>query len=207
MPHTYLKSIILEYRNNLAGIWPSEISEPGRELTVLADFEQFLSQHANSFSRQNLFGHITGSAMVLSPDGNEIVMTLHKKLGKWLQLGGHSDDNPLTFEVSLNEVKEESGLDRVELICPSNPIRHSPLHHVLPLDLNIHAIPARLNEPQHFHYDVVYLMRALDKQLMISDESDDLRWIKIEDVHLISNEDSTLRQVEKIKWLKNKFKF
>jgi hypothetical protein len=205
MPDSYLKFIISEYKAKLAGKWPAEISELRKETSVLSEFDQFLTSHINCFSRQNQFGHITGSAMVLSPDGSEIVMTLHKKLGKWLQLGGHSDENPLTFVVSLNEVKEESGLESLELLCPTNPKQYVLPDRVLPLDLNVHLIPARPNEPEHFHFDVVYLMRSSEKKLKISDESDDLRWIKIENIQSITDEVCTLRQIEKIKWLKNKF--
>ena len=91
-------------------------------------------------------GHITGSAWVVDPAGSRLLLTHHRKLGKWLQLGGHSDGEPDTLAVALREAREESGL-RVRPI--SNAV----------LDIDIHTIPALKGEPAHLHYDVRFALR------------------------------------------------
>ena len=74
------------------------------------------------------------------------------------------DLNPL--ESALREAREESGLDELHLLSP------------LPIDLDIHIIPARKQEPQHAHYDVRYAFLALHpEKAQISEESTGLRWL------------------------------
>jgi hypothetical protein len=60
------------------------------------------------FLKDNYDGHFTGSAWIVSPDKEEILMTHHKKLGMWLQLGGHADGENDLSKVALREAKEES---------------------------------------------------------------------------------------------------
>ena len=87
-----------------------------------------------------------GSAWLVSPDGKQALLTHHKN---WLlvAVGGHSDGESDTLLVSKREAEEESGL-RVE-----------PLDETI-FDIDIHEIPARGDEPAHFHFDVRFLFRA-----------------------------------------------
>ena len=64
--------------------------------------------------RSNMRGHFTGSAFVVNPSWERVILTLHRKLGKWLQLGGHSDGNPDLGRVAMVEVEEESGVTALE---------------------------------------------------------------------------------------------
>ena len=61
------------------------------EATVVSRFEAFITTHGNCFDRQCVPGHITGSAWVLDRSEKRTLLTHHRKLDKWLQLGGHSD--------------------------------------------------------------------------------------------------------------------
>ncbi len=198
---SYLLEILAGYRTHLAGGWPSGISAPEVEFETIGRFFDFLEKHEDCFERSNLFGHITGSAMVISPDQSSVVLTLHKKLGKWLQLGGHSDGNPLTWQVARNEVEEESGLRNFLLLNPLEIHGTSIPETTLPFDLDIHVIPAKKDVPEHLHYDVRYLFVAKEVALQISDESDDLKWFPINEVSQVTDEESTLRQLKKIQWL------
>src|ERR1700677_4465159 len=86
---------------------------PGAESAALAQTIAFVEAHADCLLRSCAPGHLTGSAWVVSPDRSRTLLTLHRKLGKWLQLGGHADGDPDLLGVALREAREESGLARL----------------------------------------------------------------------------------------------
>ena len=154
------------------------------ELELVDRFDSFISDNVDCFDRSNLEGHITGSAWLVSPDGRQVLLTHHKKLGRWLQLGGHSDGEPDTLLVSQREVEEESGL------------KVQPLDESI-FDIDIHEIPARADEPTHLHFDVRFLFRARDLKFVVSSESHDLRWVDLLNIEQFSNEWSVVRMRDK----------
>ena len=87
------------------------------EMTVVERFQELLARYPNCFERDCWAGHVTGSAWLVDPSGRDVLLTHHRKLGIWLQLGGHSDGDPETAAVALREAEEESGLE-VELLWP-----------------------------------------------------------------------------------------
>lgn len=130
-------------------------------------------------------GHVTGSAWVVCPRRRRVLLTHHRKLGKWLQLGGHSDGDAHTLRVAQREAEEESGLT-------VKPINKSVF------DIDIHIIPARGDDPEHKHYDVRFLFEADDRApLTISGESNDLRWVFLDELQNLTTEESVLRMVRK----------
>ena len=80
--------------------------------------QRFVEQYPQCFDRSLTVGHITGSAWLLDPSSKQLLLTHHKKLDIWVQLGGHSDGDPDTRSVALREAEEESGL-AVELLDAS----------------------------------------------------------------------------------------
>jgi 8-oxo-dGTP pyrophosphatase MutT (NUDIX family) len=153
---------------------------------VARHFLAFVGAHGDCLLRTCAPGHVTASAWILSPDGGSCLLTRHRKLGKWLQLGGHVDGEERVERAALREAREESGLQSFELLAPDGLL--------LPLDLDVHPIPARGSEPGHLHWDVRFLLRAAPgQQLAISDESDDLRWIPQQRLSEFTQEDSVLR--------------
>lgn len=197
----FLKSLISSYKANVLDIFPVEITQKSLEFETLRKFESLIEEkNDHCFDRDCFPGHITGSSVVLSPDLKKVVLTHHKKLNKWLQLGGHSDGDHISSRVALKEAEEESGLEKIELYSPVTMTKSS-FHEALPLDFDIHQIPSRKNEPEHYHYDVRFLIVAESEKLTISDESNDLKWFDLNDVKEVTKEDSTLRQIEKVKWL------
>ncbi len=145
-------------------------------------FIDFVKNTPTAFERSHLAGHVTGSAWLMDTRLSRVLMTHHKKLGKWLQLGGHSDGNPDTLEVSLREAREESGFPNI--ISLSKNI----------MGLDIHEIPARGHEPTHFHYDATFALQVVgDETFTVSEESHDLAWVKIEDILNGDYEDSLKR--------------
>lgn len=131
----------------------------------------FAEANKDCCSRSLLAGHMTGSAWVLDRSHSAALLTHHRKLNKWLQLGGHADGNPDLLAVALREVQEESGLTEVKVLSRA------------PFDVDIHSIPARGAEPEHYHYDVRFLFEADARHVLtLSDESHSLAWIPLSDL-------------------------
>ena len=126
---------------------------------VAEQIMRFVESTEDCFERSHEAGHITGSAWLLNPDGSKALLTLHRKLGLWLQPGGHSDGDADTLRVALREATEESGIAGIEAL--STEI----------YDVDVHTIPAAPGVPAHLHYDVRYLLRAPHERFVISAES------------------------------------
>ncbi len=140
-----------------AEAWPVEVDTADGFLALLADAQ-------DPFVRDRLAGHFTGSAWLVSADGARVLMTHHRKLERWLQLGGHADGDRDLARVALREAEEESGL------CG---LRVEPEI----FDLDRHWIPERGDVPGHWHYDVRYVVIAGDDETFtVSDESHALAW-------------------------------
>lgn len=153
--------------------------------------EQFLGfagEGSNWFCRSRLDGHFTGSAWVVSQCGKRTLLTHHKKLNRWLQLGGHADGNPDLVDVALREAYEESGLKQLEVAGDI-------------FDIDVHPIPARKDEPEHLHWDVRFVVTNLGSETFdISDESNDLAWIDITTIPNNPLYDDSVQRMAK-KWL------
>lgn len=159
------------------------------ETPVVERFATFVRAHADCFERSLLLGHVTGSAWVVNAPGTHVLLTHHRKLNMWIQLGGHADGDADVRRVAYREAQEESGLARLEPVA--NTI----------FDVDIHAIPARGDEPAHFHYDVRYAFRALGSdRFKVSEESHDLAWLPVDNLQAYTDEVSMHRMARK--WLR-----
>jgi len=146
----------------------------GEQRAIAQRMLQFVLSTPNCFERSHAAGHITGSAWLLNPAGDKVLLTLHRKLCKWLQPGGHADGDFDILRVSLREAEEESGI--AGIVPVSGDI----------YDVDIHSIPARPGEPQHLHYDVRYLLRAPHENFVVSAESLCLAWVRFEELATLS---------------------
>ena len=171
---------------NLATLLEDYIIEYPHENAAI-NMLDFFNKGGNSFSKENKEGHFTGSAWILSPDRSMVLMTHHRKLNMWLQLGGHADGMEDLINVAIREAKEESGFN--EFVLLSDRI----------FDLDIHQFPATKDEPGHYHYDVRFLLEANphNNTIIISDESIDVQWIPLEKVISLNPESSIQRMVKK----------
>lgn len=135
--------------------------------------------------RTRLEGHLTASALVVDPSRGAALLTHHRKLRRWLQLGGHCDGDANLPRAALREALEESGIP---------DLRVDPV----PLDVDVHAIPARGTEPEHLHLDTRFLVLAPPGSVaVVGAESFDLRWFRPDELAAVTTDDSVRRLFER----------
>ncbi len=143
---------------------------------------------ADPYKRQRLAAHFTGSAWLVSADGQRALLTHHRKLNRWLQLGGHADGDRDLAQVALREAQEESGLSGLTV---DQEI----------FDLDRHWIADHEDVPGHWHYDVRYVVRAsADEAFRVSHESHALAWRPVVELLQASDCDASMRRMAR-KWL------
>ena len=184
------------HRNKLIGDLEAYREQHPREAATADRFLDFVRRHQRCFQRDCLPGHVTASAWLIDPAGSRVLLTHHRKLNRWLQPGGHCDGDPDTLRTALREAAEESGVG-VEACSEA------------PLDIDIHAIPARKPfpshkaaparpaEPAHFHYDLRYVLRATSDEFTVGEESHALAWVGFADLADYTREPSILRMLAK----------
>jgi len=157
----------------------------------------FLGRHADPFDRRIPEGHLTGSAIIVSPSGDRVLLLHHRKLDRWLQPGGHADPGEATGEeVALRESVEETGL-RALALHPTAP---------RPLDVDVHDIPSRTDEPAHEHLDLRYLVVAPDPAVLSPrvEELNALRWVAWDDTDALGPDRGLRRALGKARVLLGK---
>lgn len=158
---------------------------PGENIAM---FRELASSASDAAERTRVLGHLTGSAWLVSADGARVLLTHHKKLGRWLQLGGHADGDVELARTALREAEEESGLRDLEVEAEI-------------FDLDRHRIPARGSEPEHWHYDVRFVVHARrGEEFALSDESHALAWRNVHEVLQDASADASMRRMAQ-KWL------
>jgi 8-oxo-dGTP pyrophosphatase MutT (NUDIX family) len=118
------------------------------EQTALTRIREFVARSPDAFSRSNPEGHITASAVVADPRAPAFLLVWHRKLGRWLQPGGHlEEDDASVFAAAIREAREETGIEAF-----AHPIGDRIL------DVDVHPIPAHGPDPAHFHFDIRFLL-------------------------------------------------
>lgn len=189
-------TIVIHSLLSAAAAGPSALAEalraharlrPEAETTV-ARMLDFLDRHGErAFLRETVEGHFCGSAWVvdadarLAPAAHRVLLTHHRKLGRWLQLGGHADGLSDLGAVALQEAREESGLSALTLLPTI-------------FDVDIHEIPAKAGEAAHLHLDVRYVVLADSAETLVtSAESFALAWVAVADLLRPDTEASIIR--------------
>ncbi len=162
------------------------------EPEMVESFRALVSAEPRCAERDCFPAHLTSSALVVTPDFSKVLLTHHKKLNKWLQLGGHADGSFDMAETALRETEEESGLTNVKIFSwvegDDRPI----------FDLDSHWIPAG-KEPGHWHYDVRYVVVAQEpEKIVVSEESIDLKWFTLDEARVLCQDTSIIRLIQKL---------
>jgi 8-oxo-dGTP pyrophosphatase MutT (NUDIX family) len=143
--------------------------------------------------------HLTGSAFVLNEACDAAALIFHRKIQKWMQPGGHADGDFLLERVAWREAFEETGLEGLRFVRLPGGAKDSPL---LPFDVDIHLIPEHGSVPEHYHFDVRYLLVAkASSRFFQTDEVGGIEWIPLSRVAALTGERSVLRMVEKVQYL------
>ena len=124
----------------------------------------FLDAAPDACLRKSVPGHLTASTLLLDHTASHVLLTLHPRVGRWIQLGGHCEPTDATIQAAaMREAREESGIEHLSM----DPA---------PLALHTHPITCSLGVPTR-HLDVRFLAIAPEGSVAVrSEESDDLRW-------------------------------
>jgi 8-oxo-dGTP pyrophosphatase MutT (NUDIX family) len=138
-------------------------------------------------------GHVTTSAFILDRQGRKILLIHHRSLERWLQPGGHYEPPDDLAGSALREAVEETGMQELMI---------DPWHQVsgLPVDIDSHSIPARpaRGEPEHWHHDIRYVVRAQEDSAIRPDLSEvhGAEWRPLSDLEDIAPQ--ALRNMRKL---------
>ena len=133
---------------------------------------RLLDEQPNLLSRDCAIGHITASALIVHRDNRRLLLHYHKRLNRWLQFGGHLDGETDPAAAAMREAVEETGLPDLTF-CPD----------ACPLDIDVHAIPERDNEPRHLHLDLRFLLMTRSPKRLnpAAGESTRFRWLTFDE--------------------------
>lgn len=129
-------------------------------------------RHTESpFSRKQYRpGHITCTALILSPDARRVLLMYHHRHSRWLIPGGHVETEDVTLAVTARrEANEETGV----LLAPSTTARL--------VGMDVHGIPAKKREPFHLHHDLIFALRAESDHFHVTDEAPRIAWCRPEE--------------------------
>lgn len=149
--------------------WSAPSAEQDR---LRRDYLDVLTTHPDAMWRDCVPAHLTGSALVVDPVAERVLLLLHAKAGLWLQAGGHCEDGDSSLSATaLREATEESGIAGLTLGAGGRPVK-----------LDRHPAPCRPGVVEH-HLDVQYVALApAGAVAAISDESHDLGWFGYDDL-------------------------
>jgi 8-oxo-dGTP pyrophosphatase MutT (NUDIX family) len=142
-----------------------------RQESLRVQYVEHLHRHADGLEKACFPDHLTAGALVLSHDGSQVLLNLHRKARRWFAFGGHLEPEDTTLAgAALREGTEESGL-------PDLVVDPAPVH------LSLHDVDFCNPRGTVRHLDVRFLARLGEAtEPVVSEESLDLRWFPVDDV-------------------------
>lgn len=135
----------------------------------------WIEDHEDAFSRENLVAHMTASAWVVNRDRSKVLMVYHNIYDSWSWLGGHADGKTDLLAVAIRKVKEEAGLSDVRPVS-------SEIFSLESLTVDGHVKKGKYVS-SHLHLNVTYLLEVdSDEQVSIkADENSGVAWFTPEE--------------------------
>ncbi|MBA2282682.1 MAG: NUDIX hydrolase [Acidimicrobiia bacterium] len=148
----------------------------------------FCADHPDALLRTCEAAHLTGSALVVDPADGRFVLLHHRKVGRWLQPGGHADGDGDLAAVALKEAQEETGIDGLVVRLPA-------------VDIDVHEFRAP-GEPSHLHLDLRFVVAAPAGTAAAGSppgnpESIAIRWVAEDELDQLDVDESTRRLVQR----------
>lgn len=181
------------HRNDLLNLLRNYRTRYMDEVAYVRHAIAYIEQNEDVFERTAPV-HVTGSAWVVSPDREKVLLMHHRKYGHWFQLGGHADGDPDVINVALKECAEETGVDPAHIRLIDSAI----------FDVDLHDVP-RIGQVQaHGHIDLRFVAE-IDDSINIpgNNESHEVKWIPLYEVLHYNNFRSTYRMLEKTRAMRN----
>lgn len=167
-------------RRILKSYQPADAEQAATRDRILSFIETFPD---DAHRRSRLEGHLTASSLVVDAEMHRVLLLHHRKLGRWLQLGGHCDGDANLVSAAWREAVEESGIPDLEIVPTV-------------IDVDIHEIPARPGEPAHLHLDTRFLIIAPPgAEPVANHESNALAWMTPDDIAALQVDDSVQRLI------------
>ncbi len=157
--------------NRLEAHQPADAKE-ARDIQRIKDL---IVQRHDILSRHCKVGHITASAAIVDAESGRTLLHHHKRLKRWLQVGGHLEGESDIAQAALREAREETGLPDLAHFPPSD--------RPAPIDIDVHAIPQNADMPAHLHLDFRYVLVTRQPEALApaAGESTRFRWLSIDD--------------------------
>ncbi len=178
-------------RERLLDLLAGHVAADAAEADSLARIRALVRDTPAPFDRaQHAPGHLTASAVVVCPERRRAALILHRKLGLWLQPGGHFEPGEVDpLAAARREAQEEIGVD-------SAPFGAGPLL----LDVDVHPIPARRDEPAHLHFDLRFLLVARSSAASAGDGADAFQWVTPDQAAAKDLDPGLRRALAKVPW-------
>lgn len=150
---------------------------------------KYINTFDDVLTRNNEFGHFTASAWVLNKEKTKVLMIYHNIYKSWAWTGGHADGDVDLLGTAIREVKEETGVNNVkvlnddifslEIICGNGHVKRGKY------------------VSSHVHLNLTYLLEVDESEVLKvkPDENSGVKWINIEDVGKVSNEEWMIENV------------
>ncbi len=168
----------MRVRDAIAAYEPWNEQEARDQTVILA----FLDRYPDAFLRSNLLAHMTASAWVVNPRRDKVLMVYHRLYDSWSWTGGHADGETDLLAVALREVREETGVQKLQPVSPE-------IYSLEVLTVDGHEKHGAY-VPSHLHMNVTYLLDADDSEdLRICEaENSGVRWFGLEEALAASTE-------------------